>query len=335
MPKIPRPEVDAIRNLSPVNQFDQKRMGENRRSTVGTATEISTYLRLLYSRVGTPFIGPSFYFGFNNPEGMCPACSGVGSIIDVDLEKLLDMDRSMADGGIRHPFYQPGNFYYKIYRASGIFDVDKPLKEFSKEEMDRLLYMEPVKIGEDRLGGVINATMEGVVSGLKRRQLGKEDLSDREAKYFKETTCKACNGTRINDRARSVTINGKNLAELSAMEMTELRDFLEGVSGPVADPVLAPIRWRMQQLIDIGAGYLSLDRPVGTLSGGESQRVKMAKQLSCDLVSLIYVFDEPSVGLHPRDVHRVIEMLRRLGTEGTASWWSSMTRRSSAVPTTL
>jgi excinuclease UvrABC ATPase subunit len=318
MPKIPRPEVDSIRNLSPVIQIDQKRMGENRRSTVGTATEISTYLRLLYSRVGTPFIGPSFYFGFNHPEGMCPACSGVGSIIDVDVDRLLDLDKTMADGGIRHPFYQPGNYYYKIYRASGLFDVDKPLKEFSKEEMDRLLYMEPVKIGEDRLGGILNATMEGVVTGLKRRQLGKEDLSDREAKYFKETTCKACNGTRINDRARSVTINGKNIAELSTMEMTELRDFLESVSGPVADPILAPIRWRMQQLIDIGAGYLSLDRPVGTLSGGESQRVKMAKQLSCDLVSLIYVFDEPSVGLHPGDVHRVVEMLRRLRDRGNS-----------------
>ncbi len=184
--------------------------------------------------------------------------------------------------------------------------------------MDRLLYMEPVKIGEDRLGGILNATMEGVVTGLKRRQLGKEDLSDREAKYFKETTCKACNGTRINDRARSVTINGKNIAELSTMELTDLQDFLDGVSGPVADPILAPIRWRMQQLIDIGAGYLSLDRPVGTLSGGESQRVKMAKQLSCDLVSLIYVFDEPSVGLHPGDVHRVVEMLRRLRDRGNS-----------------
>ncbi|OPY28704.1 MAG: putative ABC transporter ATP-binding protein [Methanocella sp. PtaU1.Bin125] len=316
MPKIPRPEVDAIRNLSPVIQIDQKRMGENRRSTVGTATEISTYLRLLYSRVGTPFIGPSFYFGFNNPEGMCHACGGLGTIIDVDLEKLLDLNKSMAEGGVRHPFYQPGNFYYKIYRASGMFDVDRPLKDFSKEEMDRLLYMEPVKIGEDKLGGVLNATMEGVVTGLKRRQKGKEDLTEREAKFYRETTCTACHGTRINDRARSVTINGKNIAELSAMELTDLYDFLEGVSGPVADPVLAPIRWRLRQLIDIGAGYLSLDRPVGTLSGGESQRVKMAKQLSCDLVSLIYVFDEPSVGLHPRDIHRVVEMLRRLRDRG-------------------
>jgi excinuclease UvrABC ATPase subunit len=245
MPKIPKPNVDGIRNLSPVIRIDQKRMGENRRSTVGTATEISTYLRLLFSRCGTPFIGPSFYFSFNNPEGMCHACSGVGSEIGVDLDRLLDLDKSMAEGGIRHQFYQPGNFYYKIYRASGLFDVDKPLKEFGKDEMDRLLYMEPTKVGEDRLGGVINATMEGVVTGLLRRQLSKEDLNEREAKFFKVTTCKACNGTRINERARSVTINGRNIAELSAMELTELREFLEGVSGPVAGPILAPIRWRL------------------------------------------------------------------------------------------
>ncbi|HEY3272930.1 MAG TPA: excinuclease ABC subunit UvrA [Methanocella sp.] len=318
MPKAPKPDVDGIRNLSPVIRIDQKRMGENRRSTVGTATEISTYLRLLFSRCGTPFVGPSFYFSFNNPEGMCPACGGVGSKIEADPDLLLDMDESMAEGGIRHPFYQPGNFYYKIYRASGLFDVNKPLKEFSEDDIHKLLYMEPIKIGEDRLGGVLNATMEGVITGIMRRQTGKEDLSDREAKFFRQTTCQACNGTRINERARSVTINGKNIADLSAMELIELREFLSGVTGPVAEPILAPIRWRMDQLIDIGAGYLSLDRPVATLSGGESQRVKMAKQMSCDLVSLIYVFDEPSVGLHPRDVHRVVEMLRRLRDRGNS-----------------
>jgi excinuclease UvrABC ATPase subunit len=304
MPRIPKPNVDGIRNLSPVIRIDQKRMGENRRSTIGTATEISTYLRLLYSRCGTPFIGPSFYFSFNNPEGMSPECGGVGIKLEADPELLLDMEKSMAEGGIRHPFYQPGNIYYKIYRASGLFDVNKPLKEFTKEELDKLLYMEPVKIGEDKLGGVINATMEGVVTGIMRRQAGKEDIPERDLQFFKVATCKACHGTRINERARSVTLNGKNIAELSSMELIELREFFSGVSGPVAEPILAPIRWRMDQLIDIGSGYLSLDRPVGTLSGGESQRVKMAKQLTCDLVSMTYVFDEPSVGMHPRDMHR-------------------------------
>ncbi|MCD1293632.1 daunorubicin resistance protein DrrC [Methanocella sp. CWC-04] len=312
LPKIPKPNVDRIFNLSPAIRIDQKRMGENRRSTVGTATEISTYLRLLFSRCGTPFIGPSFYFSFNNPEGMCPVCSGVGSEIDVDLERLLDMERSLAEGGIRHQFYQPGNIYYKLYRASGYFDVNKPLKEYTKEEMDRLLYSGPEKMGEERLGGVINATMEGVVTGLKRRQFGKEDLNEREAKFFKVTTCKACNGTRINDRARSVTINGKNIAELAAMELIDLREFVDSIEGPVSAPILAPIRWRLDQLIDIGVGYLSLDRPVATLSGGESQRVKMAKQLSCDLVNLVYVLDEPSIGLHPRDNSNLIKMLKKL-----------------------
>lgn len=318
MPKIPKPNVDEIRNLSPVIRIDQKGMGENRRSTVGTVTEISTYLRLLFSRCGTPFIGPSFYFSFNNPEGMCPACGGVGSRIEVDLDRLLDMDRSMSEGGIRHPHYQPGNFYYKIYKASGMFDVDKPLKDFTREEMDNLLYMEPTKIGLDKFGGVINAKIEGVVTGLKRRQLSKEDLTERYAEYWKVTTCEACGGTRINDRARSVMINGKNIAELSSMELVELREFLNGVHDPVAEPIISPIRWRLDQLIDIGVGYLSLDRPVGTLSGGESQRVKMAKQLTCDLVGLIYVFDEPSIGMHPRDMHRVVDMLRRLRDRGNS-----------------
>jgi excinuclease UvrABC ATPase subunit len=249
---------------------------------------------------------------------MCPECGGVGSKIEADPDLLLDLEKSMAEGGIRHPFYQPGNIYYKIYRASGLFDVNKPLKAFSKDELDRLLYMEPVKIGEDKLGGVLNASMEGVVTGIMRRQAGKEDIPERDAQFFRLTNCEACNGTRINERARSVTLNGKNIAELSAMELIELRDFLTGVAGPVAEPILAPIRWRMDQLIDIGAGYLALDRPVGTLSGGESQRVKMAKQLTCDLVGLTYVFDEPSVGMHPRDMHRVVEMLRRLRDRGNS-----------------
>lgn len=262
MPRIEKPKVESMRNISPAIKIDQKRMGENRRSTLGTATEIAPYLRLLYSRAGEPIIGPSFYFSFNLPDGMCPSCHGLGSKIDVDLDRLIDPERSLAEGGVRHPFYQPGNIYYKLYRASGLFDVNKPLKHYTKEEMDTLLYLGPVKLGEEKLGGVINATMEGVVTGLKRRQFGKEEMSERDKKYFKVEACQDCGGTRLNSRARSVTVNGRTIAELSAMELTELYAFFEGISGPLTDPMVKPMKTRLKHLIDIGVGYLSLDRPI-------------------------------------------------------------------------
>lgn len=314
IPKIEKPNVDAIRNISPAIKIDQKRMGENRRSTVGTATEVSTYLRLLYSRIGEPLIGPSFYFSFNNPEGMCQACNGVGSIITLDLDKVLDMERTLSEGAIRHYQYAPGGYYMNCLKASSLFDMDRPLKEFSKEELDRLLYMEPIKLRTD----THNATVEGIVTGLRRRQYTKEDMAERDLKYFKTETCKACGGSRLNDRARSVRIDGRSIAELSSMELAELYAFLDTVSGPIADPIVRPMKVRLKHLVDIGVGYLSLDRPVATLSGGESQRVKMARQLNCDLVNMIYVFDEPSIGLHPRDQGNLVTMLRMLKDKGNS-----------------
>ena len=318
LPKIEKPKIDEIRNISPVIKIDQKRMGENVRSTVGTATEISTYLRLLYSRCAEPMVGPSFYFSFNNPEGMCPECSGIGNKIAVDLDAILDINKSIAEGGIRHPNYYPGGWYWKSMKESGMVDLDKPLKDFTEDEMNRLLYSETMKIKANEHYGLNHVTFEGIVTGIHRRQHGKDDISEREAKYFKIEPCKACGGTRLNDRARSARINGKNIAELSSMELSELRAFLDTVTGPVADPVTKPMKVRLQHLIDIGVGYLSLDRPVSTLSGGESQRVKMARQLTCDLVNLIYVFDEPSIGLHPRDVTNLVKMLRRLCENGNS-----------------
>ncbi|WP_424359376.1 ATP-binding cassette domain-containing protein [Methanocella sp. MCL-LM] len=318
LPKIEKPKIDEIRNISPVIKIDQKRMGENVRSTVGTATEISTYLRLLYSRCVEPMVGPSFYFSFNNPEGMCPECSGIGNKITVDLDAILDMDKSIAEGGIRHQHYYPGGWYWKSLKESGMVDMNKPLKDFTEEELNRLLYSETIKIKANEQYGLKHVTFEGIVTGFNRRQVGKDDLREREAKYFKIMPCHACGGTRLNDRARSARINGKNIAELSAMELTELRAFLDTVTGPVADPITKPMKVRLQHLIDIGVGYLSLDRPVSTLSGGESQRVKMARQLTCDLVNLIYVFDEPSIGLHPRDVANLVKMLRRLCENGNS-----------------
>jgi excinuclease UvrABC ATPase subunit len=318
MPRIEKPKVDAIRNISPVIKIDQKRMGENRRSTLGTATEISTYLRLLYSRAGQPFIGPSFYFSFNIPEGMCHACHGVGSTISLDLDKVLDMDKSLSQGAIVHYQYRPGGYYLNALKASKLFDMDKPLKEFTKDELDLLLYMEPRKLNEDEHSVLFNATIEGIVTGLNRRQFSKEDMNERDMKYFKVDTCPKCGGSRLNERARSVLLNGKNIAELSSMELTELYSFLDGITGPLADPIVGPMKARLKHLIDIGAGYLSLDRPISTLSGGESQRVKMARQLSCDLMNLIYVFDEPSIGLHPRDVNNLVSMLNMLRDKGNS-----------------
>ncbi len=263
-------------------------------------------------------MGPSFYFSFNNPEGMCRECSGLGSKITVDLAMLLDLDKSIAAGGIKHHNYYPGGWYWKSLKESGMVDMDKPLKDFTAEELNKLLYSEIVKVKANEHYGVNHVTFEGIVTGLHRRQMGKDDINEREAKYFKIVPCQACGGTRLNDRARSARINGRNISELSAMELTDLQEFLKTVSGPVADPIIKPITDRTQHLIDIGVGYLSLERPVSTLSGGESQRVKMARQLSCDLVSLIYVFDEPSIGLHPRDVTNLIGMLRRLCDKGNS-----------------
>ncbi len=314
MPKIEKPDVDAVRNISTAIKIDQKRMGENRRSTVGTATEIAPHLRLLFSRCGEPFIGPSFYFSFNIPEGMCPACNGVGSIIAPDLDKILDMEKSLSGGAIKHYQYTAGGYYMNCLKACGLFDMEKPLKEFTGDEMDRLLYMEPMKLKTD----THNATVEGVITGLRRRQYTKEEMTDRDMKFFKAEACQACGGSRLNDRARSVKVGGKTIAELSAMELTELYEFLNTISGPIADPIIKPIMVRLKHMIDIGVGYLSLDRPVSTLSGGESQRVKMARQLNCDLVNMIYVFDEPSIGLHPRDQHSLVSMLRLLRDKGNS-----------------
>ncbi|BAI62115.1 putative UvrABC system protein A [Methanocella paludicola SANAE] len=318
MPRIEKPKVDAIRNISPAIKIDQKRMGENRRSTLGTATEISTYLRLLFSRAGQPFIGPSFYFSFNIPEGMCPSCHGVGTTIALDLDKVLDMNKSLAEGAIDHYQYRLGGYYLNCMKASRLFDMDKKLKDYTKEEMDRLLYLEPTRLNGEEHGVLVNVTIEGIITGLNRRQFIKEDMSERDMKYFKVETCPDCHGTRLNERALSVKVNGKNIAELSSMELTELYAFLDTISGPLTDPMVNPMKVRLKHLIDIGVGYLSLDRPISTLSGGESQRVKMARQLSCDLVDMIYVFDEPSIGLHPRDIGNLVSMLRMLRDKGNS-----------------
>ena len=324
MPKLSRPDTDEINNISTAIVIDQKRMGHNLRSTVGTATEINTYLRLLFSRCGDKFIGPSFLFGFNHPEGMCPECKGFGKKIEVDVDLLIKWDKSIRQGAIDHPDYKTGGWNWREMVAIGLFDVDKSLSEFTREELNDLLYTEGIPVDKKHGAGTYTKNYEGVIRKLERLYINKgEDIissarKNAYLKYFVEKKCNQCNGTRLNERARSVRISGKNIAELMDMELSELNSFLAGVKGEIARPIVKKIRQILGHLIDIGVGYLSLSRPVSTLSGGESQRVKMARQLDCDLVEMMYIMDEPSIGLHARDTDKLIKMLVKLKEKGNS-----------------
>ncbi len=324
MPKLSRPDAEEIRNISTAIVIDQKRMGHNLRSTVGTATEINTYLRLLFSRCGDKFIGPSFLFGFNHPEGMCPECKGFGKKIEVDVNLLIKWDQSIRQGAIDHPDYRVGGWNWREMMAIKLFDVDKNLSDFSREDLNDLLYTEGIPVDKKHGAGTYTKNFEGIIRKLERLYINKgEDMlssarKNAYLKYFVTKKCNRCNGTRLNERARSVRISGKNIADLTDMELSELDSFLAGVVGDIARPVVRKIRQILGHLIDIGVGYLSLSRPVSTLSGGESQRVKMARQLDCDLVEMMYILDEPSIGLHARDTEKLIKMLQKLREKGNS-----------------
>ncbi len=324
MPKLSRPDVDDILNLSTAIVIDQKRMGNNLRSTVGTATEVNTYLRLLYSRLGQPFIGPSFLFSFNHPEGMCPDCHGLGQKIKVDIELMLDRNKSIREGAITHPHYKVGGFLWKELITLQVVDVDKPLKDFTEAELKTFLYSEPVKVEGAREKLAYNRNFEGIARKLENaaagRAEGEADEEEKNAylKYFVYRECEKCGGSRVNERARSVKINNLGIDEVCRMELTDALAFVSGISDKISEPILRKARLLLEQLVEIGVGYLSLDRAIGTLSGGESQRVKMAKQLDCNLVDLLYVLDEPSIGLHPRDTEKLIALLHRLRNKGNS-----------------
>ena len=324
MPKLSRPDVDDILNLSTAIVIDQKRMGNNLRSTVGTATEISTYLRLLFSRIGKPFIGPSFFFSFNHPEGMCPHCNGLGKQIKIDLDLLLDRDLSIRDGAILHPHYKPGTFMWKELVSIDVVDVDKPLKKFTDEELDLFLYSEPFAIENAREKLSYNRNFEGIARKLEKAVSTRaddetsEDEKNAYTRFFNYQLCSACGGTRLNERARNIRINGLNMADMCSMELFDLLPFVQAIDDDISRPVLRKAQFLLQQLIEIGVGYLSLDRPVSTLSGGESQRVKMARQMDCNLVDMLYVLDEPSIGLHPRDTENLLNILFRLKERGNS-----------------
>ena len=324
MPKLSRPNVDDILNLSTAIVIDQKRMGNNLRSTVGTSTEINTYLRLLYSRIGKPFIGPSFYFSFNHPEGMCPHCHGLGKKARIDTGLFIDRSKSIREGGITHPHYRIGGYMWRELLALELFDCDRKLGDFTSAEMEKLLYSEafPVKNSKEKLTYTKN--FEGIARKLERAVAGRaeDELPEEEknayTKYFVYSECPECGGSRLNPRALSVTIGGKNIAELCGMELTDVAAFLSGIRDEISMPILRKANFLLAQLMEIGVGYLSLDRAVATLSGGESQRVKMAKQLDCNLVDMLYVLDEPSIGLHPRDTEKLLAVLYRLKEKGNS-----------------
>jgi len=322
LPKFPQPDADAIENLSMAVVVDQKRLGGGSHSTLGTITDIATVLRLLFSRIGQPQIGNYNLFSFNDPQGMCPDCNGLGRMLGVDLERALDTTKSLNEGAILLSDYAVGSWEWSFFIQSGLFDNDKKLADYSAEEMERLLYSKATKIKSEFAGREINLTFEGIVEKFSRKYIKRDvkTMSERTQKnvapYITEGPCTLCRGARLSQAALSVQINGRNIAELSAMQVDELIGVIRQIDDPVAAPLVKTLTERLQYLVDIGLDYVSLNRETATLSGGESQRVKMVKHLSGSLVDVMYVFDEPSVGLHPRDVHRLNELLQRLRDKG-------------------
>jgi excinuclease UvrABC ATPase subunit len=344
MPTLARPEVDLLDGLTTAIIVDQERMGANPRSTVGTATDANAMLRILFSRLGRPHIGPSNAFSFNIPSvrasgaitiergaktkaekatftrlgGMCPRCEGMGSVTDFDLSALYDDSLSLNQGALTIPGYSMDGWYGRIYRGSGFFDPDKPIRDYTKRELRDLLHKEPTKIKVDG----INLTYEGLIPKIQKSFLSKDvDALQPHIRAFVEravtfTTCPECDGTRLSKEARSSKIKGKNIADACAMQISDLADWVRGLDEPSVAPLLTGLQHLLDSFAEIGLGYLSLDRPSGTLSGGEAQRVKMIRHLGSSLTDVTYVFDEPTIGLHPHDVQRMNDLLLQLRDKG-------------------
>ena len=322
LPRFSQPDADAIENLSMAVVVDQKRLGGGSHSTLGTITDIAPVLRLLYSRVGQPYVGKANLFGFNDPQGMCPDCNGIGRMIGVDLEAFMDTSKSLNEGAILFPAYTSNSWDWSIYTQSGLFDNDKKLVDYTQEEMELLLHSKPCKVKTEMAGKTINFTFEGILDKFNRKYITRDvkTLSERTQKavepYLTLGPCSLCKGARLSQAALSSKINGRNIAELSVMEVDELIEVIKDIKDSAAEPLVKTLTERLQNLIDIGLEYLSLNRETSTLSGGESQRVKIVKHLSSSLTDVMYIFDEPSVGLHPRDVHRLNELLIKLRDKG-------------------
>ncbi|MET9319637.1 excinuclease ABC subunit UvrA [Streptomyces sp. NPDC003038] len=318
MPSLGRPDVDGLHNLSAAIVVDQERMGANSRSTVGTATDAYTMLRIIFSRLGAPHIGTSSAFSFNTPDGMCPRCEGIGEVSDIDVDQLVDRDRSLNEGAITVPGFAVDSWYWQIMANSGFYSPDTKLKDFTEQEWADFLHKSPVKVKV----GSNNFTYEGLITKISRTYLAKDRESmqshirafvDRAVVF---TDCPDCGGTRLSAAALSSRIDGVNIAECSAMQISDLAAFVRRIDDPGVAPLLANLRDLLDSLVEIGLGYLSLDRPSATLSGGEAQRVKMVRHLGSSLTDVTYVFDEPTTGLHPHDIQRMNDLLLRLRDKG-------------------
>src|SRR5947209_7261550 len=344
MPTLARPEVDVLDGLTTAIIVDQQRMGADPRSTVGTATDANAMLRILFSRLGQPHIGSSNAFSFNVPSvrgsgaiaiergagktvrrtfistgGMCPRCEGRGTVSDIDLTQLFDDSKSIAEGAITIPGYKVDSWWTTgIFAESGFVDPNKPIRKYTKKELHDFLYKEPVKV---KVNGV-NLTYEGLIPKVQKSMLSKDpDALQPHIRVFVDqavtfTACPDCGGTRLSEAARSSRIRGINIADACAMQISDLAEWARGVVEPSVAPLLATLRQTLDSFVEIGLGYLSLDRPAGTLSGGEAQRTKMIRHLGSSLTDVSYIFDEPTVGLHPHDIQRMNELLLRLRDKG-------------------
>jgi excinuclease UvrABC ATPase subunit len=322
LPHYGQPDADALENLTPAVVVDQRRLGGNARSTVGTATEVAPLLRLLYSRAGTPFVGYSPAFSFNDPSGMCLRCQGLGRVTEIDVDRLIDRDRSLDEGAIRFPTFAPGTVRWRRYRDSGFFDTAKPLRDYSDKEWWTLLYADGLKPEHPRPGWPTTSPYEGLLPRLRRTYIDRDvdDISADIAAGIEQIVtrgpCPACDGARLNPAALGVTVRGWTIAECVAMEIGDLIDVIDEIDESTVAPVVTAIADRLRALVSIGLGYLSLDRETPTLSGGESQRVKLVRHLGSSLTGMTYILDEPSTGLHPHDVGRLNGLLRRLRDKG-------------------
>ncbi|MEO3892105.1 excinuclease ABC subunit UvrA [Nonomuraea sp. B5E05] len=318
LPKWTRPDVEHIEGLTPVIVVDQRRIGGNARSTVGTITDAWTYLRLLFSRLSHPYVGESSHFSFNEPAGMCPACSGLGEVVVTAVERFLDLDRSLAEGAILLPGFGNGGYWHAQYADIGSFDPDTPLRRWSPSEREALLYGGQAAA---RLGRKPPKGYEGVVERFERIYLHTSDnLSERKQetirRFTRAETCPECGGDRLGKAARTATVLDHTIGEMARMEITKLAGLVRTIDSARVAPVVEALTARLEGMIRIGLGYLTLSRATTTLSGGESQRIKMVRHLGSSLTEMTYVVDEPSVGLHPTDVESVIRILERLRDSG-------------------
>ncbi|MGF2385534.1 ATP-binding cassette domain-containing protein [Lentilactobacillus otakiensis] len=319
LPKYGQPHVKSIEHLPVAIVIEQKRIGKNARSTLSTYTGIYSLLRLLFSRAGKPFVGYSDTFSFNLPQGMCQRCQGLGYVDDIDASALIDPEKSLNQGAITFVSFGPNTLRWRRYAYSGLFDNDKPLKDYTKDEMNTLLYAPQNQLKNAPEKWPRTALYEGVIPRIRRSIIGKREAQHHKealAKIVTRRPCPACHGTRLRPEVLICTINGKNIADVLSMDLVHALKFLHEINVPLVTDVIREVATKIQSLIDIGLGYLTLDRSTETLSGGETQRIKIAKFLTSSLVDMVYILDEPSVGLHPHDIQLIKNALINLKNKG-------------------